>query len=150
LASCFGVALVEEGIELRAAGVEKPILVLSPTFAGAEAACLNHRLQPVIGTFSALDAFSKLGTVDIHLELDTGIHRQGFIKDQWALLFDRLRQLPNLRVVGVQSHFASADAIGAAQNTAQLASFRQALSESGLHPPLVHMANSAAALASPD
>ncbi len=145
----FGVALVEEGIELRNAGISRPIVVLSPTFAGAEAACVQHRLQPVVGTFEALEAFAALGSktpVDIHLELDTGIHRQGFIKSEWPALFARLRELKTLHIAGVQSHFASADTIGAAQNAAQLALFREALAASGLHDVRIHMANSAATL----
>ena len=79
----FGVALVEEGIALRAAGVATPILVLSPTFDAAEAACLEYQLIPVVGTFDQLEKFSTLGKqrggpVEVHLELDTGINRQGF------------------------------------------------------------------------
>ncbi len=152
-AAMFGVSLVEEGLELRDAGITQPILVSSPTFAGAERVCVERELTPVLGTFAQLDAFASLGhtrPVSVHLELDTGIHRQGFGADEWSMLFAKIPTLSGLRVSGVQSHFANADLPTAPENALQLSRFREALSASDLAPEVVHISNSAAALAHPE
>jgi len=150
----FGVSLVEEGLELREAGIRDPILVLSPTFSGAERVCMQSELTPVLGTFRHLEAFDALGrergeAVAVHVELDTGIHRRGFAAEEWTALFARLPALKGVEVSGVQSHFANADVPEAPENALQLKRFHRALSQSGLSPSVVHISNSAAAIAHP-
>lgn len=151
----FGVSLVEEGLELREAGITEPILVLSPTFSGAERVCVESELTPVLGTFRQLEAFDALGRernepVPVHIELDTGIHRQGFNTEEWPPLFARLPALSGVAVRGVQSHFANADVPADPENAQQLSRFHEALRASGLAPAVVHISNSAAAIAHPE
>ena len=78
-ATWCGVALVEEGLELRAAGIEAPILVLSEFPPGAEAVALAHRLTPSLYSNEGLARLAPAarGPVGVHVKVDTGMHRVG-------------------------------------------------------------------------
>src|ERR1051325_5387510 len=81
-ADWFGVALPEEGIELREAGITKPILCLGGFWPGQEAALLQHRLTPVVyrlDSIEMLDRAARAGNAiaDIHVKIDTGMGRLG-------------------------------------------------------------------------
>src|SRR6476660_8161949 len=83
-ATGLGVALVEEGSELRAAGIDAPVLVLSEPVPTAAASVVAHRLTPVVYTLTGVDALAKAVAdagghdhLDVHLKVDTGMHRVG-------------------------------------------------------------------------
>ena len=78
-ATWAGVALVEEGLRLRAAGIEAPILVLSELPPGSEAVALAHRLTPTLCSYGGLDRLAAVarGSVPVHVKIDTGMHRVG-------------------------------------------------------------------------
>ncbi|HKO98360.1 MAG TPA: alanine racemase [Pyrinomonadaceae bacterium] len=157
--SWFGVALPEEGIELRQAGITKPILCLAGFWEGQAAACLQHGLTPAVyqlGTIEALDRAAKdRGEVaDVHIKLDTGMGRLGVRFDQIAEFIPALRRFKNIRVDGLLTHFAAADEPRCGPLTAeQIQRFNDAAAafrDQGFEPSYQHMANSAGIFGQPD
>lgn len=109
----LGVAYADEGVELRKAGVETPIMVLNADEASFPA-ILNYRLEPEIHSQKQLlQLLAYLGpsedNLSIHIKLETGMHRLGFEANELKLLADTLIQSPNLRVRSILSHLASSD-----------------------------------------
>lgn len=157
-ADWFAVALPEEGIELRDAGVTKPILCLEGFWAGQAALCVQARLTPIVfrlDTAEALDrAAREAGVVaDVHVKIDTGMNRLGVRADGAAEFAARLRDFKNIRVGGLLTHFASADEAQAAEFTrSQVARFATAAGSfraQGHEPVVEHLSNSAATFAEP-
>lgn len=144
----LGVAYADEGIELRQAGVQLPILVLNPEPAGFDA-MLRHRLEPEVYSLNLLDQLlhfaGKNRAMAIHLKLDTGMHRLGFSKNDLPALLERLGNHPNIRVQSVFSHLAAADnPVHDAFTHAQARAFAGMYKKiaAGLHyRPLRHLAN---------
>jgi alanine racemase len=113
-ADWFGVALPEEGIALRRAGVGAPILVLGGFWFGQEEEVLRHDLATTVldaPYVKSLDrAAARLGmTARIHVEIDTGMGRLGIQPGDVPAFIECLRACPNVRPEGVMTHFASAD-----------------------------------------
>lgn len=105
----LGVAYADEGIELRQAGVQLPILVLNPEPASFDA-MYRYRLEPEIYSLSLLESVATLQKrMGIHLKLDTGMHRLGFTEAEIPTLGDRLRQWPHLTVQSVFTHLSASD-----------------------------------------
>jgi alanine racemase len=155
-ADLFGVATVAEGVELRAAGITQPIVVLTGATEDELNAALESRLSVAVIDTEMVRAFAaRLGTrrLPVHLKLDTGMGRLGVARDQWPAFLAAVRAAPQLRVEGVFSHFADAENAHSAFCDAQLASFRDGVAQvraAGLDPGCRHLANSAAALLRPD
>ena len=91
-ATWLGVALVEEGIALRNAGIDAPVLVLSEQPAAAAPAIVAHRLTPIVYTTNGIDALAKAVAdaggsepLPVHLKVDTGMHRVGCAPDDAPL-----------------------------------------------------------------
>jgi alanine racemase len=151
------VALVAEGVLLRAAGVDARILVLSEQPASQIDEMLANRLTPTVYTpefVRALDARATATGVEVavHVKIDTGMQRVGARFDDAAALTRALVE-SSLHVEGSFTHLACADEPGAASNRLQLDRFDVALAElrrAGVDPKWQHAANSAAALALPD
>lgn len=146
----FGVATVDEGRELRDAGIELPIVVFTPLLPAWAPAMAAAGLTPVIGTVEAFDAWTllRLG-LRFHIGLDTGMNRAGAsVADPELLLALRERLSGANGYEGVCTHFHSADT-DAASVDRQWWAFQQAVDAVGPRPPLVHAANSAAALMGP-
>lgn len=143
----YGVAALEEGRELRAAGITRPILVFSPLepHPGAIAAVRAAELRPVIGDRAALEAWCSSGGGPFHLEIDTGMSRSGFRwHDEASLTWLRRELAARREWEGVFTHFHSADTAPGSV-TQQVERFQGVLEALGRRPPLVHLANSAAA-----
>ncbi|MFA5516368.1 MAG: alanine racemase [Desulfuromonadales bacterium] len=148
----FGVAIVEEGVELRRAGIERPILVLGGIYPGQEEAIFQHRLTPVLFSLEAARCLNEraraAGRVcSYHLKMDTGMSRVGFRPEELATTLPFLSTLDGLAMEGVISHFALADAPADPFTDEQIANFRRSLAQIravGFSPQLVHAANSAA------
>src|SRR5713101_1072350 len=110
----FGVALPEEGIDLRAAGITKPILCLGGFWAGQETACLQRRLTPVVYRLDMIDTFDRAArdaqiTADVHVKIDTGMGRLGVRADDVSQFCEALKRFQNIRVDGLMTHLAAAD-----------------------------------------
>jgi alanine racemase len=145
----FGVATIDEGRELREGGITIPILVLSGVMPWESVqAALQHRLTPVVADFDALERLAGLREAEIrvHIKIDTGMGRLGFVQADLDRLTRRLRELPHVRVEGLMSHFASSekrDDYGLAQ-VRDFTGAAEFLKERGITPKLLHMANSGA------
>lgn len=150
------VALVQEGIELREAGVEAPILVLSEQPLGLLDDLVRYDLTPTAYSPSMVDALADLGVdgLDVQVLVDTGMQRVGVAPEAAAAMVRHVAdRAPMLRLAGLFTHLACADDPGSHATHEQLALFDGVLAEvdrDGLRPPLVHAANSAGALAFPD
>jgi alanine racemase len=155
-AAALAVATLGEARTLREAGIGAPILALgyTPPWQVAQAA----RLGVTITVFDhdvarACAAVAGTGvTVTVHVEVDTGMARTGLSVDELGPFLRSLAGLPGVRVEGLYTHFADADAADPGAAEAQLRRFRSALDAvtgAGLRPPVVHAANSAALLRLP-
>ncbi len=154
----FGVALPEEGVELRGAGITKPILCLGGFWEGQEAACLQERLTPVVYRPDMIESLDRVArdhgvVADVHLKVDTGMGRLGVRADALAEFCETLKRCQNIHLDGLMTHLAAADDPNREDFTrTQLDRFAQAVSvlrERGFTPTYIHGANSAAAFAFP-
>jgi len=155
-AAGFAVALVEEGIELRQAGVGAPVLVLSPVPVGAEGALVEFGLVPAVSGLDQLERIEACAAaagrrLDVHLKFDTGMTRLGLPEASAAAVLARVRASGALRLAGLMSHLAEAENPESGANVAQLARFRALagmLSAGEREHVALHLANSAGGLLS--
>ena len=153
-AQWLGVALLEEALALRTAEISAPILAwLAPPTSNFGRA-IEHDIDLAVASIAAFEeicqASREVGKrARIHLEVDTGMTRGGFL-EEWEEFLDLLSaSKDNLEIVGLFSHFARADEPGVKQNTEQLKRFIQMsdeLNDRGIEPQLLHLSNSAATL----
>jgi alanine racemase len=142
----YGVATLEEGVELRMAGITRPVVVFTPQQRGTASLFLDHDLRPVIGDLEALREWTGMTPRPFHVEVDTGMGRAGFRFDDAAMLSalsESLSQAPGWE--GLFTHFHSADEKPSTLEV-QWARFEQVITVLPRRPPLVHAANSGAAL----
>ncbi len=158
-ASWLGVATIPEGIELREAGIEAPILLLGATHTAAQVrAIAQWHLQPTICTAKQALNFSEVlvsldRSLPVHAKLDTGMSRLGTPASEATEFVQLVKRLPNLKLASIYSHLATADSPDTAVMTVQHDRFKQAIEQiqtAGINPPRLHLANSAAALTDPD
>jgi alanine racemase len=158
-AAWLGVALVEEGLELRAAGIEAPILVLAEAPASSAGAVVAGRLTPVVYSGPWIEALAKAaadaGAVEplpVHLKVDTGMHRVGCTPQAAVEVAQAIARHDQLRLEGLLTHLAVADETANPYTAEQLGRFetvRAHMAAAGIRPPVVHAANSAGLLAVP-
>lgn len=161
-AAYLGVALPEEALLLRAAGIDVPILTwLLPTDAAAEwipvvAAGIEVSVATGQGLRCAIEAATATGTTArVHLKIDTGLGRGGAAEADWTNLVTQVAQARaagSLEVIGIWSHLAFADEPDNPVVRHQTEVFGQAIAQAealGVTPVLRHLANSAATLRSP-
>ncbi len=157
-ADWFGVALPEEGIELREAGVKAPILCLGGFWPGQQGLCLQESLTPVIYRTDMLQTLDQAArdanvTAPVHVKIDTGMGRLGVRFDGVSEFCANLKRFSNLRLDGLMTHLAVADDEAKQSFTdEQLRKFDQAVEvfrAQGFSPNLIHAANSAATFARP-
>ena len=153
----FGVATLEEGVELRQAGIRTAILILAGVYPEQVDQFLQNTLTPVLHeleTLRKLDvALQDRGTtLKIHLEVDTGMGRIGFLAAEIDSWLPELSKFKNLKLEGVFSHFSEAENSNEPYSAAQLQNFFlvvDRLRQADLLLPLVHMAKSAAVITVP-
>ena len=155
-ASWLGVARVEEGEQLRDAGIDAPIMLLSEPAPRVAARVVAAELTPVVYTDAGVDALAKAVAdsgratpLDVHLKVDTGMHRVGCAPDDALALARAIAARDELAFAGVCTHLAVADEPDNTYTTEQLARFDEvldALDAESLRPPLAHAANSAGLL----
>lgn len=153
----LGVALLEEGAEIRKAGVAAPILVLGTARPAKIALYRHYRLVPTISSLAELALWrdwtaGQSEEQPIHLKVDTGMGRLGVALDEVGEALDAIRRHPRLRLAGLLSHFGDADDLASPRNAIQEERFEGVVAL--LRPEererlLLHMANSAAALHRP-
>lgn len=155
-ADLLAVALVQEGVELRTAGIRAPILVLSEQPIDQLSDLVSHGLMATAYSDVYIDALarqaSQLGVTDqlVHLKVDTGMHRVGMPPSNLIDLSRRvLDHAPILGLNGVFTHFANADDVTSDATLKQMAMFDTAIDrahEQGIRFDAIHMANSSATL----
>jgi alanine racemase len=156
-ARSLAVAVVEEGVELRRAGISVEILVMGWIGTGQLPDLVRFGLTGNLHSFETVAALGDFGgalgkVLPVHLKLDTGMTRLGFRPEEMTALADRLALSPNLRVDGAFQNFASADDAASAQTSDQVGTFARmiaVLDERGIRPATLHVANSAGTLLPP-
>ncbi len=155
----LAVATVSEGIELRQANIVVPILILGGVNSDIQVqAIVKWGLEPTICTIEQAMLISKAAAreqpsqpVSVQIKLDTGMSRLGADWQEAVTFFEKVVQLPYLKISGLYSHLATADEIDRTVLEMQLDRFEQAttaISHSGYSVPLLHLANSAGILVS--
>jgi alanine racemase len=150
----LGVALVEEGRDLREAGITAPILVMGPLFPEQAGAIASLGLTPVVFTMPVARALSvaakKLGTMlGLHVKIDTGMGRLGIDPGDAPAFIAELKELDSIAVEGLMTHFADVDLRDkqfASKQMDRFEAFLNALKARGIDVPVRHAANSAALL----
>lgn len=150
-ASRLGVALPEEGIALRKAGINAPILVFSPLLTDQAETMVRYDLTPTICMLEPAVALSRAAVaagkkVPCHVKLDTGMNRIGIPAQEGIVFIKKMQSLPGILFEGVFSHLATADERDKEYARHQMKTFNKViidLKNEGLLPPKVHLANSA-------
>jgi alanine racemase len=151
-ADWFGVALPEEGIELRSAGITQPVLCLGGFWPGQAAACIQHQLTTVVYRLDMIEALNQAAlnagvVADVHVKVDTGMGRLGIRFDELSEFVAALERFRNVRIDGIMSHLAAADDATCQPLTRdQIQRFEDAVvvfRDHGYRPTHLHLANSA-------
>ena len=164
----FGVTCANEGIELREAGIRKPILVLTGFWPGEEKRLIQNQLTPTVTRVddvryleraakslyakTSRKSSEKSARVRFHLKINTGMNRLGISPNEIDAFAAALADSPHVQLEGTYTHFASAEDFTAEQTTQQEQLFRDCLARlraHGISPGIVHMANSGAICARP-
>ena len=154
----LGVALLEEAISLRTAGIAAPIIAwLTPLGSDFQSALAQgiELSVPSTDIFREILAASEESGIKprIHVEVDTGMSRGGFLDDWNQFLLELKEHHNEVEISGFWSHFARADEPSEAANAQQLSNFEFKLAQLldlGIHPTFIHFANSAATLTNTD
>lgn len=154
----FCVALLEEAVELRDAGVRAPILVMGGYYGGAYEEIVGRGVVPVVYDVSHLEGLARASRqaghpVDAHLKIDTGMARLGVRMRDLESFAAELARFPEIRISGLMTHLACAEAAAGSEGSdftaEQVALFEEAstrLARAGVSPQVRHVANSAAVL----
>ena len=148
----IALALLEEALDLRRAGITLPMLVLGPLLGDQIGIALDNDITiGVIGPeeLASVCAVARERDVAIHLKLDSGMGRMGVIESELSAVIEMIRATPRLGVEGIYTHFANADDDADPFTEVQVACYDRMLGvlrESGIDAPLHHSANSAATL----
>lgn len=152
VADYLAVAVADEGVELRKAGITLPIIVMDPEVAAMDL-ILENNLQPNVYSFDSLHevlsaaAAEGLENYPIHIKIDSGMHRLGFYREDMERLRDELSRQKTLRVASIFSHLAGSDEACFDDFTrSQIAYFddcAEALCEGLAERPILHICNSA-------
>lgn len=140
----LGVSHTSEGIALREAGIEMPILVISaPPFEAEQIA--QYNLEPAVSSLEEIEVLEKTQTpINVHLNINTGMNRFGVKPEAAHTLIDKIDAAPHLHLEGMMTHFLGADRPDLDATTeAQLKTFHETLKKK---PRWIHAANGPAAV----
>jgi alanine racemase len=154
-AKILAVAFVQEGVDLRKAGVKIPVLVLTPTLKKEMPALLKNKLTPQVSSIQGAKELAetarkmKINKVGVHVKIDTGMGRVGVQVERALGEVEAIRRIPGIRVEAVYTHLATADWTDSKYAWRQITLFRQATEAlkrrlKGVFHPATHVANSAA------
>lgn len=156
--SALAVALVEEGIQLRQAGIVAPILVMGAYVPGTARAYAEHRLEATVSdveqarSLAADAAAGGLPPVKVHLKVDTGMGRLGVLPAEAVDLAEEVKARGGMEIHGIYSHLATGDEEDgeyARRQIEQFESVLEKLKERGIHPPVRHVLNTGGLLQHP-
>lgn len=146
----IGVALLEEALELRTAGITLPLLLLGPVNEPQVRIALEHEVTLGVPGPEELELVARVARerdVAIHLKLDSGMGRMGVVETELPRVIELIHSAPRLRIDALFTHFANAGDLSDPFTHEQLARFEtlvQTLREAGVTAPRHHVANSAA------
>lgn len=159
LADYYGVACIDEAIELRNAGVKKPILILGETDESLYEDIVKYNITQTIFTYGQAKALSeaavKAGKIaKLHIKLDTGMNRIGFICNHESVnTIVEIAKLPNLDLEGIFTHYFKADAVDKSVANKQLEKYTKMvddIEEAGITFKIRHISNSAGIMEMPN
>lgn len=151
-ADYYGIAILEEAIELRKNNIEKPLLILGYTSPRQYADLVEYNVTQTIFDFESAKRLSEIAlalglTATIHIAVDTGMNRIGFKASEESLeTLKKIYTLPNIFVEGIFTHFATADEKNkdfTKQQYERFTGFVNLLEENGISIPIKHVCNSA-------
>jgi len=157
--SCFAVACAEEGVELRKSGIALPVIVMNPDPAAFEQMIRNN-LEPELYSFTSFHKFLRtaikhgLISYPVHIKIDSGMHRLGFMPDDIEELTPLIANSEHIRVISVFSHLAasedpSLDSFTRKQARVFLDSAERIKKAAG-YPVLIHLLNSSGIVRFPE
>lgn len=159
LADAYGVAILEEGVELRQAGVTKPILILGYTPEPLYEPMMQYDIMTAVFTLDMAKAMSETAvrmgkTAKIHIKLDTGMSRIGFRPDAESLKsIQQIASLPGIQIEGCFTHFARMDEVDktrAKEQFQRFMDFTAQIEGAGIPLPVKHVSNSAGIIEMPE
>lgn len=159
LVDAYGISIVEEGIELREAGITKPILILGYAPEQMYDVMIQYDIMPTVCDYAMAEKISKRAVerdknIKIHIKIDTGMSRIGFRPGEDSVkTIIEISKLPNLLIDGIFSHFARADEEDKTFSREQLSKFMEmaaAIEGAGIALPVKHMSNSAGIIELPE
>jgi alanine racemase len=153
----LGVALAQEGIELRQGGIRLPILVMGSILKEQIPSLFEFQLTPVLfqsGIIPLLEkeAEEQGATLPVHIKVDTGMGRLGIQPDEFRPFLKELLRHKRIKIEGIMTHLADADRPDSGNSARQIALWNNLLNqleEFHLRPPMIHLLNSAAILSLP-
>lgn len=156
-ASWLGVASVEEGMELRRAGITTPCLVLGHVQPGQADSALLYSLRPAVYQMEVVQECAKWARaygrkMPLHVKVDTGMGRVGLPPDEVVSFIKQVNSLPFVTVEGLFTHFAVADEPGNPMTAQQIGRYQQVLADleaEGIEIPIRHTCNSAGIMLHP-
>ena len=152
VADAYGVAILEEGIELRQSGINKPILILGYTPAPLYPAMIKYDIATAVFEYDMAERMSeaaeKIGKkAKVHIKLDTGMSRIGFKQDDESLeVIKKIAELPGIEIEGCFTHFATMDEkdkTKAMKQFERYMDFVERIEDVGIKIPIKHVSNSA-------
>ncbi|MGH9946164.1 MAG: alanine racemase [Pyrinomonadaceae bacterium] len=154
----LGVAIIEEAIELRNAGIKTPILCFGSFRSGQESVFFEYDITPAIFDIEAAAVLNSAAaelkrTINVHIKIDTGMGRVGVPFSDVSQFAEAFRRFENLNVEGLMTHFAAADDLSDDFTNTQMRRFSESVSgfhEKGFRPAILDMANSPGAVAHSD
>jgi len=157
-ATRFAAARVDEGVVLRQAGIDAPVLVLGYVPAEEMETVVKWRITPPIMHWHTAKAVSEISSsqgvvTPVHVKVDTGMGRFGLLPDEVVDFVKRLITLPSIRLEGLYTQFAVADEADKTYTYKQFEIYKgvlKDLEEAGIHIPIRHVCNSAATLNFPE
>ena len=159
IVDAYGIAIIEEGIELRESGVTKPLLILGVTPVPLYPKLVEYDIMPTVFTYEAAKLLSEAAKkqnkeVKIHIAIDTGMSRIGFQPTQESLQeIKKIAQLDAVQIDGCFTHFATADEKDKTFTRVQLkryCDFVLQLEAEGIKIPIKHVSNSAGIMEFPE
>lgn len=159
LVDAYGVALIEEALALREAGLQQMVLILGYTGEEWYEELVRHRISQTIYTYDMAqklnDTAAKMGRkTPIHIKVDTGMGRIGFRTDETSIsTVKKICEMPFLEPEGIFTHFARADEetiAPAREPFARFTKFVNELEACGIHIPIRHVSNSASVIGFPE
>ena len=159
VADAYGVAILEEGIELRQAGINKPILILGYTPAPLYSAMIKYDIATAVFEYDMAkkmsDTAEKMGKkAKVHIKLDTGMSRIGFKQDDESLaVIKKIAELPGIEIEGCFTHFATMDEkdkTKAMKQFERYMDFVKRIEDAGIKIPVKHVSNSAGIIEKPE